>query len=130
MGLEKVLIVEDDLDIIMIVEMALRDIAKLEVQSVMNGQQALDRLQEWKPDLVLMDVMMPILSGPKAAEKMQQSEDTRDIPIVYMTAKSESESTEAYMTPGVLAVLIKPLDPLELSQSLEQLYQSHMESKP
>lgn len=128
MELQKVLIVEDDLDITLIVEMALRDIAKLEVQSVVNGQQALDRLQEWKPDLVLMDIMMPVLSGPKAAEKMQQSEETRDIPVVFMTAKSESDDTEGYKKHGVLEVLIKPLDPLQLAQHLNDLYRAHRES--
>ena len=123
MKLEKILIVEDDLDIILIVEIGLRDVSGLEVQSVTNGQEALDRLEIWKPDLVLMDIMMPILSGPGAAARMLESEETKDIPVVFMTAKSESENIEKYKAPNILEVLIKPIDPMVLAERLEELYQ-------
>ena len=125
MKLKTVLIVEDEKDIQMLSEMTLRDIGKLNVRTADNGKEALEVLQEWKPDLILMDVMMPHLTGPETMIKLSKDPNLKNIPVVFMTAKSEDKAEAEYLKLGVIEVLIKPFDPMTLSLELEAIYKNY-----
>jgi two-component system, OmpR family, response regulator len=121
MGLNKILIVEDEKDIQMIAEMGLKDIGKIEVKVASDGVEALKILESWRPDLILMDVMMPNLSGVETIKRLSKEQNLKEIPIVLMTAKSEKEEVEEYKRLGVLEVIIKPFDPTTLAEELTKL---------
>ena len=122
MELKRVLIVEDGPDIQMLSEIALRDVGHMEVQIANDGVEALAILRSWQPDLVLMDVMMPNMTGPEALTAIQNNPDTQHIPVVFMTAKSEREELSEYLAMGAKHVIMKPFDPMELAEEVTRIY--------
>jgi len=120
--LSRVLIVEDDPDIQMLAGMSLKDLGGLEIRTANDGQQALELLDEWRPDLVLMDVMMPNLTGPETLEKLKANDTTSQIPVVLMTAKSERDQVVLYRAMGAAAVIVKPFEPLTLADHLRAIF--------
>ena len=73
-------------------------------------------------DVILMDVMMPNLTGPETVEALKKNEKTKNIPVVFMTAKSENEQIDSYLDMGVIQVIIKPFDPTTLSEYLTEVF--------
>lgn len=84
-----VLVVDDEFSVAEVVESILTD-AGHEVVTASNGRQGLERANERPPDLVLLDVMMPIMSGPGMLEAMQKNPQLRDVPAVIMSSLPES----------------------------------------
>lgn len=80
-----ILVVDDEQDIILALEILLAE-EGYEIITANNGRQALERLAERRPDLVLIDVMMPILSGPETIAKMRADSEYAEIPVVLMSA--------------------------------------------
>jgi len=85
--LQSVLYVDDDPDICSVVQATLRLVPGLNVQTADSGQRAIDLAYELRPDLVLMDVMMPGLDGPATFGRMRESALLSKIPVIFMTAK-------------------------------------------
>lgn len=123
MELKKVLIIEDDKGIQIIAETGLKDIGGLEVLIAENGKIGLEKMREWNPDLVLMDVMMPVMTGNEVLEIVGKDEELKKYPIVIMTAKSEDELEEKYIGMGALAVIIKPFNPMGITEQVKAIYQ-------
>jgi CheY-like chemotaxis protein len=121
-SLERILIVEDEPDIQMLAEMSLKDIGRLQVKLANDGLEALAMLGSWWPDLILMDVMMPKLTGPETIAKLRVNPSTASIPVVFMTAKSEHEELDAYRRLGAVAVILKPFEPMTLAAQLRSIY--------
>ncbi|MFL5813997.1 MAG: response regulator [Bdellovibrionia bacterium] len=84
-----ILIVDDEHDILLAAEILLSD-EGFEVRTARNGREALERLAEKHPDIVLMDVMMPILTGPETIRQMKADPDYAKIPIILMSAVQPS----------------------------------------
>lgn len=121
-SLEKILHVEDEPDIRAIARMALEKIGQLTVESCPSGQRALERISDFAPDLVLLDAMMPDMDGPEVLKQLRSRTDTKDIPIVFMTAKVQASEIEAYKALGALDVIAKPFDPMALHQQLKDIW--------
>ena len=102
--LERLVVCEDDADIRAILEIALVEVAGLDVRMAHDGVQGLALIREWRPDLVLSDVLMPNGNGTKLLENLQADAELRDIPVVLMTARSEPKHVSAYLAGGVCAV--------------------------
>ncbi|OXT01599.1 hypothetical protein B7H23_01080 [Notoacmeibacter marinus] len=111
----RILYVDDDPDIAEIATMSLRLNEELEVESCSNGKEALEKAEYWQPDLVLLDVMMPGMDGPTVLEKLQSMPDTQDIPVVFMTARTQTADVERLMALGARGVIAKPFDPMTLA---------------
>jgi CheY-like chemotaxis protein len=86
----KIMIVDDEPDIIYIIRRILEG-AGYEVSEALSGEECLERLKEERPDLILMDVMMPGIDGWEATKKIKENEDTKDIPVIMLTVKREEE---------------------------------------
>lgn len=80
-----ILIVDDEADILLALEMILAD-EGFQVRTARNGKEALERLAERRPDVILLDVMMPVMSGPDTIRHMKADPEYRNIPIVLMSA--------------------------------------------
>lgn len=91
-----------------------------QVTAVANGQLAFEAATERRPDLILLDWMMPILDGRTAAERMKHDERTRDIPIVMLTSQSRTEDKVAALEAGAQDYLTKPFDSRELVARISQ----------
>ncbi|HPE34245.1 MAG TPA: hybrid sensor histidine kinase/response regulator [Bacteroidales bacterium] len=94
-----------------------------------NGEKAIKATRERKPDLILLDIMMPETSGIQVAKILKEDNETKDIPIIFLTAKSQPEDTvEAFMAGGV-DYLTKPFQKLELLQRIKTHIQLSYQKK-
>lgn len=117
--LTTILHVDDDHDIRDIVQMALSMVDNFTLHQCRSGQEALDFLSTTTPDLLLLDVMMPGMTGPELWERLKaQSGDSARIPTIFMTAKAEDTLSVELLEAGALAVITKPFDPITLGQDI------------
>src|ERR1700722_14277333 len=119
---QSVLYVDDDPDICSVVQATLRLVPGLNVQTADSGERAIDLAYEFRPALVLMDVMMPGLDGPSTFKRMRESALLADIPIIFMTAKVLPAEISQLLQLGAIGVIVKPFDPLTLYRDLLALW--------
>ena len=116
--LKTILHVDDDEDILEITRMALQLVDTFELHQCDCGPDALEALDSMNPDLLLLDVMMPGMTGPELWEKVRARPDRAEIPVVFMTAKAETKISTDLMNRGALKVVTKPFDPMTLGAEL------------
>ncbi len=121
--LQRILMVEDDLDIQVVARLSLEAVGGFAVEVCAGGAQALQAVEAFAPDLILLDVMMPDMDGPTVLQHLRARESTRDVPIVFMTAKAQSQEIVAYLEMGALAVISKPFDPMQLPATLGEIWE-------
>jgi CheY-like chemotaxis protein len=127
MELKRVLFVDDDEGIRRVAQITLTRIGKLDVLLAKSGKEALELLQSERPDLILLDVMMPGMDGPAVLEKLRQNPDTASIPVIFLTAKIQKHEVEEYSQLGACGVISKPFEPTELAEQVRQLYNTFRE---
>jgi diguanylate cyclase (GGDEF)-like protein len=110
---ESVLVVDDDPDVARFVEVNLRS-AGYDVTVASDGEEALERAVELRPDLVLLDVMMPKLDGFEVAQRLRRDARTSSTSIIMLTAKALSSDKVRGLSTGADDYIIKPFDPVEL----------------
>jgi len=110
---ETILVVDDDPDIARFVEVNLRS-AGYDVSVASDGEQALDKAGTLRPDLVLLDVMMPRIDGFEVAQRLRRNPQTSNTSIIMLTAKALSTDKVLGLTAGADDYIIKPFDPIEL----------------
>jgi CheY-like chemotaxis protein len=113
-----VLHVDDDPDIREVVAGSLGLDPDLVTRSCASGVDALAVVAEWPPDIILMDVMMPLMDGPTTLAHLRRDERTAGIPVVFMTARAQSREIDAFLALGAAGVIRKPFDPRTLAASL------------
>jgi CheY-like chemotaxis protein len=111
----RVLIIDDEDDIREVAALSLESIAGWQVFTANSGAQGLARAAEYKPDAILLDVMMPGMDGPSTFRELRKNPATARIPVLLLTAKAQSIDQRRFAGLGVEAVLFKPFDPLTLS---------------
>ena len=120
--LNKILYAEDDPDIRSLVEMTFTAMTDYDLVSCKDGLEAMEQSRNLIPDLVLLDVMMPKMDGLTLYDYLRKQENYRNIPTILMTAKVQSHEVEEYKKMGVIGVIPKPFDPVQLPQILESLW--------
>ena len=121
--LKTALYVDDEPDIREIVEMALGLIDNLAVRTCGSGEQALKVLPEFKPDLVLLDVMMPAMDGPSTLSRMRSNSTLPFIPVIFVTAKAMPQEIAYFRELGAAGVIAKPFDPMLLGEQVLTLWE-------
>jgi CheY-like chemotaxis protein len=121
---QAVLYVDDDPDICEVVLTTLSLIAGLNVHIANSGERAIDLAYELRPDLILMDVMMPGIDGPTTLKRMRTSPLIADIPVIFMTAKVLPTEVAHFLELGAIGVIGKPFDPLTLGDELFALWRT------
>jgi CheY-like chemotaxis protein len=130
MTAHKILVADDEIHIIHVVAIKLRNNG-YEVLSASNGAEAYDLACTEKPDIVVTDYQMPLMTGIELIEKMRASDDMKDIPVVLLTARSFAVTNEQQETLGVSACLSKPFSPKELLKILQDiLHQRELALQP
>jgi two-component system sensor kinase len=115
MDKNKILLVDDELNI-RETTTELLIYKNYEVKSVANGQEALDLLDKWIPDLIICDIMMPVMDGPKLHEILKENKSLAAIPFIFLTAKKENNLMRKSMLDGVDDFISKPFKSKELLQ--------------
>ena len=122
---KKVVCIEDELEMIELVKLILGR-SKFDVTGAVGGHEGLQKIAENKPDLVLLDLMMPEMDGWEVYQKMKASEDMRDIPVIVVTAKAQSiDRVLGLHIARVDDYITKPFGPQELLDSVERVIRSH-----
>ena len=116
--LSTIVYVDDESDIREIVAMSLGLVDGVNVHTLDSGELALQALPQLRPDLVLLDVMMPGLDGPATLKRMRAQPQTADIPVVFMTAKAMPQEVAQLTELGAVAVIAKPFDPMQLGNQV------------
>ncbi len=109
----RILLAEDDPDIQLIARLALKR-AGFDVVVAGNGTEALAVVCKQPPDAVLLDWMMPELDGPGACARLKENPATRDIPVIFLTAKSQESEVRQGIALGAAGYIVKPFDALTL----------------
>ncbi|MEQ8379162.1 response regulator [Parvibaculum sp.] len=111
----RILYVDDEPDIRDIAMMALELDPEIEARSCSSGMEALAEAAMWKPDLILLDVMMPEMDGPETLRRLRENEKTNGIPVVFITARTQVAEVQRFLGLGARGVIAKPFDPMELA---------------
>ena len=128
-GLHRILYVEDDADIREIVRMSLEMVGKYTVAACESCADALQVVDDFRPDLLLLDVMMPDMDGPSTLRKLRRRDSAVDAPAVFITAKVQAGDMAQYKQLGAFDVIVKPFDPMALPERIGQIWQSYREGE-
>jgi EAL domain-containing protein (putative c-di-GMP-specific phosphodiesterase class I)/DNA-binding response OmpR family regulator len=129
MAAEKILIVDDDEDILLIVQTILAN-AGYSAFTARNGREGVDLAVELRPDLILLDVMMPELSGWEVCTTLKNAPETRQIPIAMLTVKSEIRDLITGMQVGADDYITKPFTRRKLLSTVRRLLDERGEAVP
>jgi CheY-like chemotaxis protein len=121
--LRRVMCVEDDADIRMILEFSLATVGGYEVCCCPGGRAALKEAPAFRPDLVLLDVMMPDLSGPETLLALRAMPCMQGVPVVFMTAKAMPDELEQLLVHGATGLIVKPFDSMTLPQDIRPYWE-------
>lgn len=121
MILTRVLIAEDDADIQKVIRMSLKLRGVKDVVVTDNGEDCLAQAAQARPDVILLDVMMPKLDGYETCRRLKSDPATQDIPVIFLTAKAQHFEVREGIEVGALGYLIKPFDPMTLHDQIVAL---------
>ena len=121
--LRTVLYVDDEPDIREVVQMSLSLVDGLDVHICESGERALEFIPQLKPDLILLDVMMPGMDGPSTLIKLRTLPGFERVPVIFMTAKAMPQEVARFRELGAAAVIAKPFDPIQLGEQVVTVWE-------
>lgn len=122
--LKRILYAEDEPDVQTIVEITIQSMSNYEIKICDNGKILLECVEDYKPDLILLDVMMPEMDGPTTLKHLQINEKTKNIPVIFMTAKAQAHEIKTFEEKGILGVITKPFDPMLLCSEIDAIWKA------
>ncbi|MDE1147598.1 MAG: response regulator [Azospirillaceae bacterium] len=123
-ALNRILYVDDEPDIRAIVELSLKHVGGFDIQMAESGARALEILDGWTPQLILLDAMMPEMDGPSTLAAIRGRPSLAGVPIAFMTAKVQPSEVERFKALGAIGVIAKPFDPMALPTTVRDLWGS------
>lgn len=120
--LNRICYVEDDEDIQRIVRMSLERVGKMTVEVVGDPTMAIEAMASFKPDLVMLDWMMPRMDGPAVFRQMKLRPETRALPVVFITAKAAQRDLDELTAMGAVGTISKPFSPKDLPDQLREIW--------
>jgi CheY-like chemotaxis protein len=116
MQMKKILVADDEPSVLEAVVETLQD--TYEVLTAKDGQEVFDVLKKTKPDVILLDMMMPIMDGIEVCKKLKKDEETAMIPVMFLTAKGQITDIERGFTVGGDSYIVKPFSPTRLLEKI------------
>lgn len=123
--LQRLIYVEDEPDIQAVARLALEAVGGFTVEVCSSGEEALRRAPAFRPDLILLDVMMPGMDGPGTLQALRALPELAATPAVFMTAKVQPAEVAHFKSLGALDVIAKPFDPMTLSDTVREIWNRH-----
>jgi two-component system, OmpR family, alkaline phosphatase synthesis response regulator PhoP len=118
---KKILLIDDDDDIREATQLCLEIVGNWEIVTASSGREGLIVAIAQQPDLILLDVMMPDMDGLETLKQLQINVETREIPVVFLTAKAHPVEQRQFTQLKVSGVITKPYDPFDLSDRIAQI---------
>lgn len=125
----RILIAEDEKDIRELIQFTLK-FAGYEVTATANGEEAYQAALETVPDLILLDVRMPRMTGFEACKHLKANEKTQDIPVVFLSAKGQDSEVQTGLEAGAAEYIIKPFSPDQLTERVQAILAKAGKSQP
>ncbi len=122
--LQRILYVEDEPDIQAIATMALEMVGGFTVKVCSSGEEALADAENFSPDMILLDVMMPGMDGPATLKALREKPALCELPVAFMTAKIQPQEVDYYKSLGALDAIAKPFDPMTLADQVRAIWDS------
>ena len=122
--LNRICYVEDDEDIQRIVRMTLERVGKMTVEVVGDPTMAIEAMTAFRPDLVMLDWMMPKMDGPTLFRQMKLRPETSSLPVVFITAKASPHDLEELLRLGAAGAISKPFAPRDLPEQLRAIWKN------
>lgn len=120
MGKGKILVVDDEVYILHILDFSL-GAEGFEVISANNGELGIEKAKQEKPDLIVLDIMMPVLDGYETCRRLKRDAETKDIPVVLLTAKGRDLDKRLGFEVGAIDYIVKPFSPSRLIERIEEI---------
>ena len=124
----KVLIIDDDADIRAITRLSLRRVGGMDVIEAASGVEGMRKARDEKPDVILLDMMMPMMDGLETLAALRSQPATALTPVIFLTAKAVGDEVERITALGAAGVLIKPFDPRTLAEDVRALVKGSLNS--
>ena len=121
--LKRVMYIEDEPDIRSIVQIALEKIGGLTVTTCGSGRETLGLALDFNPDLILLDIMMPDMDGFAVLQAIRSMPQLVNVPVVFVTAKTQLHEIDQYKEEGVSDVITKPFDPVALPKIVNDIWE-------
>lgn len=119
-----ILIAEDERDIRELIQFTLM-FAGHQITQAANGAEAVELAQKVKPDLIMMDVRMPKMTGYEACREIKQIDDLKNIPVIFLSAKGQDEEKQTGIEAGAVAYILKPFAPDELTRQIGEILKAN-----
>jgi len=123
MILKRIMYVDDDPDLQNLVRLGLETRGGFTVKICDSGKQAIEEIKDFQPDLVILDVVMPGMSGPKTLEALQNIPGIPPVPTIFLTSKTRRQEMDLYKRLGAIGVIDKPLNPMKLAEQLKEIWE-------
>ena len=120
----KILIAEDERDIRDLITFTLR-FAGHEVITTTNGAEAVEAAKEEVPDLILLDVRMPKMTGYEACKEIKSNRELEDVPVAFLSAKGQDGEIQTGLDAGAVEYILKPFAPDDLTQKVESILDNY-----
>ena len=117
---KKILLVDDEPDILKVVIFRLKA-CSYEVMTASDGIKALEAVEKEKPSLIMLDVNMPVMDGIQTLEKLKSNGETKDIPVIMLTAKTQSQDIEKAINLGANDYISKPFEHIVLLNKIKEI---------
>lgn len=121
-GLKRILYVEDDPVIYELGIMVLEELGGFTVQHCSSGPQALSKAADFRPDMLVLDVMMPEMDGLETLQRLRRIGPCAETPAVFISARAQADERAAYFAAGACGVIPKPFDPIALPDRLREIW--------
>ncbi len=121
---QHILLVDDEDDIREVAALSLETVGGWRVTTASDGASAIAMAKAEPPDAILLDVMMPDVDGPATFVRLQQDPQTRDIPVILLTARAQGADRRRFAELGVAGTLTKPFDPITLTDQIAAILTS------
>lgn len=116
-----ILLIDDEDDIREVATLTLETMGDFSVTSASGGKAGIECARRERPDAILLDVMMPELDGPSTLARLREIEVTRDIPVIFLTAKVQAVDRRRLADLGAVGIIAKPFDPMTLADEVSAL---------
>ena len=130
MEIRKVLLAEDEEDIRKVAQISLQFRGGWQVSLAGDGEECLIKAAAERPDLILLDCMMPKLDGYETCRRLKADPALREIPVIFLTAKSQESEVRKGLELGAAGYLIKPFNPMSLATEIRKILESDEEAAP
>lgn len=120
--LKHILCIDDEADILEVTKMCLEVVGGYNVTTLNSTADIISKVSSVKPDLILLDVMMPEIDGPSLLTQLRSSQEFKNIPVIFMTARIQKKEVDEYLKHGAYGVISKPFEPMQLASQIQEIW--------